>query len=274
LESVVMKVFVISLARAPERRRKMQDKLSALNVPFEIFEATDCCHLTLAERAFVDDAARRKISKFPLVDSEIACWHSHRRIMVEIAENGPEMVTVLEDDAGLSQHFPKVLEAIEQSGLQFDLIDLHRIFRKIEIFYPCCNLCESFDLGRIRYSQMRLTGYVISRRGAQKFLRAVPRFAHMVDKSMKRWWDNGLSYFVLSEPVVMHDDCGCSLIDETRAVRVPYVEADSVYWRAVRLLVKFSDSVQMRVGFPVYLREGRRAARGASSARPADVGKE
>ena len=252
----------------------MQMNLSALNMPFEIFEAADGCDLTRSERAFMDDAARRRVSRFPLSDSEIGCWHSHRRIMLKIAEQGPEIAAVLEDDAGLSQHFPRVLRAIEQSRASFDFIDLHRIFRGMEIFYPCCNLCEGFDLGRIRYLQMRLTGYVISRQGARKFLAGVPRFAHAVDKSMKRWWSNGLSYFVLSQPVVTHDDYGCSLIDGTRALRVPFAEADAIHWRATRLFTRLSDSVRMRIGFPGYLREGRRAAQaGFGSASPTENGR-
>ena len=255
-----VKIVVISLARAPERRRRMRERLSALNLPFVLLEATDGRLLTQEERAFVDDAARRKISRFPLGDGEIGCWHSHRRIMLELAQNGPDMVAVLEDDAGLSHHLPEVLTAIEQSGLAFDFIDLHRKFRNVQTFMPCLDLCTGFELGRIRYSQMDLTGYVVSRQGAQKFLAAVPRFSHAVDKSMKRWWDNGLSYFVLSHPVVTHDDNGQSLIDQTRGNRLPYPDADTLRWRLARFITKLSDSVRSRIGFPAYLREGRRAA--------------
>ena len=80
-----MKLIVISLARAAERRARISSQLDSIGAPFTFLDATDGKELNQFERSFVDHDARKAISEFPLSDGEIGCWHSHRRIMVDIA---------------------------------------------------------------------------------------------------------------------------------------------------------------------------------------------
>lgn len=257
-----MRVILINLARATERRQKMGAQFKALGVPFEILEATDGKHLTDADRALVDHDGRRRITPYPLSDNEIGCCISHCRAMEIIRDSGERMGAIIEDDAALSPDFPRVLQAIENSPAPFDIIDLHRTFKKKEIFVPCRPLLPGFTLGRIGYSHINAQGYVISKEGARKFLSRMPPFNHMVDKEMHRTWANGINLFGLETPVVVHADEGHSYIDESRQhdqpkLRARYPEADRLYWRIQRFLSKLSDSILKRVTFPAYVRQGK-----------------
>jgi len=250
-----VRLKVVSLVRALERRELIGAQLRAISAPFSFLDATDGRELTRFERSFVDDRARKAITAFPLSDGEIGCWHSHRRIMVDLAVNGPDMVAVVEDDVTVLPDFQRVLATIEKSRVAFDLLDLHRVFRPSQTFVPHSNLCEGFDIGWMRYTQMCTTGYVMRREGAIKFLQAVPRFSHAIDKSLKRWWANGLNYFVLSKPIVSVPRNGHSQIDEEgRATRSPYPDAQSPYWRAARLVTRGADSINKRLQFPALMR--------------------
>jgi glycosyl transferase family 25 len=258
-----MRIVVINLARATERRRKMEAQFAGLDVPFEFLEATDGKTITEAERALVDHKHRRRITPYPLTDNEIGCWLSHRRAMELLIASGDEMVAIIEDDARLSPDLPRVLAAIESRRFSFDVIDLHRTMKRGEIFVPCRPLMPGYDLGRIGYTHMNATGYVVSRLGAVRFLTFAKRFVHAVDKEMRRYWANGLDIYGLSRAVVTHADEGFSYIDETRGQDRPrererYPNSDEIYWRAWHSLSKGSDSICKRLAFHAIIRRDKR----------------
>lgn len=262
-----MKVYVINLARATERRQKMQMQADRLGVHLDFIEAVDGKTITDADRALVDHKKRRRITPYPLTDNEIGCWLSHRKAMQRLIDSGDAMAAILEDDAALAVDFPRVLNAIEAQGLPFDVVDLHRNLKKHEIFAVCRQLLPGFSLGRIGYTHMNATGYVMSRQGAEKFLAYAKRFVHAVDKEMHSYWANGLDIFGIETPAILPDDGGYSFIGETRGAghgetRMRYPNADSIYWRMQRRWTRLADSVQKRLLFPAYVRKGRQSRRG------------
>jgi GR25 family glycosyltransferase involved in LPS biosynthesis len=150
-----------------------------------------------------------------------------------------------------------VLDAIENLATDFDFIDLHRTFKKGERFLPCLRLVPGCRLGRIGYTHMNATAYVMSQSGARSFLNHARRFAHAVDKEMHRYWANGLDIYGLEKPVAMQDDGGYSYIDETRGQdrseeRLRYPNADGLYWQLQRRWTKICDSLQKRRAFAAY----------------------
>jgi glycosyl transferase family 25 len=259
-----MRLIVINLARATERRRRIEEQGAALGVTFEFLEATDGGKLTAADRAQVDDDGRRRITPYPMSDGEIGCWLSHLRAMDVLIASGEPMAVILEDDAELTPDFPRVVAAIEVQSGTFDVIDLHRNFKKGEIFVPCRPLLSGYALGRIGYTHMNATAYIISQAGARKFRAHAQKFAHAVDKELHRYWINGLDIYGLEKPVAAQAKGGHSYIDETRAQERPnqrlrYPGADAFYWRFVRWRSKITDSIQKRLAFRAYVK-GKKAA--------------
>ena len=255
-----MRIILINLARAPERRRKMAQQFAALGLNYEILEATDGRMLTDADRALVDHRRRRRITPYPLTDNEIGCWLSHRRAMLELLDSSAPMAMIAEDDARLSVELPSILTAIAALETPFDVVDLHRNFKRGEIFTPSCALLPGNALGRVGYTHMNLTAYVISRAGAEKFTTQAKRFVHAVDKELHRYWANGLDIYGLERPVAEQDDGGHSYIDETRnqnnpAERQHYPKANALPWRARRMLSKLSDSIGKRLAYRQYRRQ-------------------
>lgn len=260
-----MRILVINLTRATDRRTKMEQQAARLGVTIDILEAVDGKMISNAERAMVDHTRRKSITPYPLSDNEIACWLSHKKAMQQLVESKEPMLAVIEDDAELTKDFPRVLEAIEKRAGAFDLIDLHRNFKRGEIFVPCRDLVPGFALGRIGFTHMKATAYVISRAGAERFLKYAKNFAHAVDKEIHRYWANGLDIYGLENPIAAEKDEGHSYIDETRGQNRPqerlrYPDADQLQWRVRRFLTKFSDSVSKRMFFPFYAEKGKRAA--------------
>jgi glycosyl transferase, family 25 len=259
-----MKIYVINLARAFDRRQKMEDQAKRLRLTLDFIEATDGQFLTNQERSLVDLKRRKRVSKYPLTDNEIGCWISHRRAMQRLVDSGDAMATILEDDAKLLEGFCEVLAAVEKRGAAFDFIDLHRLLKKGEIFRTCGPLFSGVTLGRVGLMHMHATSYIMSRAGAQKFLAYSARFVHAVDKEMHRYWANGLDIYGFNKRVVVADDGGFSYIDETRKQdrpkeRLPLRGADTPYAWLQRKREQLGDSVRKRLAFPAYVRRGRKA---------------
>ena len=117
-------------------------------------------------------------------------------------------------------------------------------------------------MGRVGPAHMGAIGYVVSKQGAQKFLDYAPRFAHAVDKEIHRYWANGLDVYGLERPIVTHCDGGRSFIEETReqdspTTRPRYPNADSLYWRAMRLKTRMEDSIHKRAAWQKYAQKGK-----------------
>ena len=252
-----MRIVLISLVRATERRRVMRERFAELGLAYEILDATDGAALTPEQRARVDHAGRKKITRYPLSDNEIGCYFSHLRAMESVAEGSAPMAAILEDDVTLEAGLPRALAAIEAGAAPFDAIDLHRTMKRGEIFAACMTLAPGLELGRIGYTHMNLQGYVLSREGAQRFLARTPRITHAVDKELHRYWANGMDLYGLSRAMVIHADQGQSMIDETRGPRAAYPDADQWRWRLARFGEKVSDSIGKRLAFPGYVRQGR-----------------
>lgn len=249
-----MDVIVINLARATERRTVMEQQLAGFGMQGKFLTATDGRTLSDAEKNSVDHNVRRSISLYPLSNNEIGCWLSHKRAMEQLIASGAPMAAIIEDDARLFPEFATVLKAIEELPFSFDVIDLHRKFKRQEIFIPLRQLTPQNKLGRIGYTHMGAIGYVISRQGAEKFLNSVTRLGHAVDKEMHRYWANGLDLFGLEHPVAEQQDNGYSYIDETRGqdrptARVEYPDARSLHWKIRRRWVQIKDSFQKRMAF-------------------------
>jgi glycosyl transferase family 25 len=209
-----------------------------------------------------DPWRRRWITGYPLTDNEIACYISHLRAMRHLlADAADQMLTVLEDDVLISPDLPAVLQAIETCGKSFDFIDLHRNLKHNEIFAQCHGLLPGYALGRVGYTHMRTLGYVVSRHGAEAFLTRTRLFVHAIDKSLHRYWANGLDIYGLERPVIVPDEVIPSSIDETRERRTAFADARALHWQVARRLTRAADSIAKRLYFPLYVYGGRRTSR-------------
>ena len=249
-----MKAFVINLARAVERRRRMEEQCTSLGLEATFHPAVDIQNFSQETYAIVDRETRRRLGLWPQADAEIACWMSHHQIMQEIAENGPETVAIFEDDAGLSADLPAVLDVLERRPFAFDVVKLNR--RSTKTFIPCERLETGHRVGRVRYHDYGSEGYVITREAARHFIENTPLMMREIDQALSRFWENGLNVFYVDPPVVSHDDQEDSQIErDRRRARKEHKRAEGVFsvtWR--RLTSTISHDIRRRAAFRRLLR--------------------
>ena len=244
-----MKVFVINLERAVERRRRMEEQFASLGLNAAFHRAVDAGELTPEHYAQVDRETRRRLGLWPQADGSVANWMSQRQVIREIVENGPETAAIFEDDAGLSADLPEVLDALKQRPFAFDVVKLNRRSRRT--FIPCERLETGHRVGRVRYHDYGSDGYVITREAARHFLENTPKMMWEIDQALSRFWENGLNVFYVDPPVVSHDEEDDSQIErDRRRARAEHKRAEgviSVAWR--RAMSAVSRDIRRRVAF-------------------------
>ena len=251
-----MRIVVINLERATRRRAEMARQFRALGLPYELKEAIDGRRLSAEHLAQVDWQSRRQLGLPPQANGSIAHWLTHREVLQDLVDNGPDMMAIFEDDAILAPDLPEVLSALEQKRFSFDVVALHRR-RMRPPFLPYVSLTSRHSAGRVRYwASGGAEGIVISRDAARYFLETVPRMVLTVDHELLRYWRTGLNVFHVDPPVVHHGGIDDSQIRADRlAVRKRRRETEgiaAVLWR--RFLTVCSETVQKRVVFRKLMR--------------------
>jgi len=220
--SSVMKIRVINLPRAADRRDAMERQLKGLGLAFEFHQGMDWRELADEDWAEVDLAGRSREGRRALTPGMVGCHLSHRRLLREIADGDAARALVLEDDILLDSSAPTALAAIEASlpARRYDLIFLHRN-RPDRRFVSLFGLNADWRLGLVRYVDFGALAYVVSRSGARKFLQRWPRLRHQADHAMHAYWETGLLTAYLDPPVAFHEGRGAehSLLGETRTER-------------------------------------------------------
>ena len=268
-----MRVVLINLERALARRERMAAEFARVGIDYEIWPATDARLLTVEDREFVDQDTRRRLGLYPIPDGSLANTLSQRAAMLDLVENGPDMMAVIEDDARFAPELPEVLAALEPHSNLFDIVKLQR--RNLRRpFIRTIPLTGENWLGRVRFADFGSDGYVITRDAARRLLDRTPRMVREIDHVLSRFWESGLNVFYVDPPVV-REDGGCdSQIEQTRsAERAAHRRLRRrhpvVLWR--RLTATIHNDLERRLAFR-RLHRSDRAAFASASGRPALTG--
>lgn len=232
-----MKVFVLNLARCPERMVRVKARLDELGVPFERLEGIDDSQMDEAEK-------RRSVSRLgwwccslrPITRGQIGCTLSHQLAYRRMIAEGLGHACVLEDDVVLDARFPEVLHALEtavdDTRPQVVLMCDHAEGR-MEI--PAGH--DDFSLERVEEA-MYAEGYVLTRKAAEQILEANYPL-RVMDDIWGRWVRQGRIELYLARPTVCTQTSpvdGGSTIVSASIVRSRLSLGGKLWWDVRRLV--------------------------------------
>lgn len=166
-------IWVINLARCPDRREKMSRRLDELGLEYEFFDGVDGALLTADQiaKVYKPTAAFERLGR-ELHPNEIGCALSHIRVYEMMIAKRLEELLVLEDDIDLYDGLPLVLES-RRDWLPPD-------WRLVNFAHDMCEpvpLKEIAVPGLLGYRVCgfdslvaRLGAYLIHRKGAEALL--------------------------------------------------------------------------------------------------------
>jgi glycosyl transferase family 25 len=181
-------IFVINLARQPERRARMMRLLQEMGLRPRIFEATDGRALDPSTYDFWLNHPRRRL----LNPGEIGCMISHVGVWRQIVAEGAPCAVVLEDDLCLASTFADVVRAAGElfapasrglngvSLLRLETERGHVVIRNRSTVAVGDHTCHRM----LRRGAFRTGAYVVSRAAAIRLVSAAERLHHSIDAEM------------------------------------------------------------------------------------------
>jgi len=129
-----MRIFLLNLRSAIERKQRIVGQLNKLGLPFELFEAVYGKEVPDETAAlYYDMEFYHNRPKF-YTPGQVGCTLSHYFIYKKIVEEKIPVTFVLEDDMVLTDDLPEVLNAIEKQIKKDEVIMIYyQCFHTIEL---------------------------------------------------------------------------------------------------------------------------------------------
>ena len=164
-------VYVINLARSPERRAFMADICARAGVTPVFVAAVDgrACRSQRPPRAALSRA-------------EVALILSHRKTWRRLLSGDDEFAVILEDDAHLGAGFAALLDA-DWRSFDFDAVKLETMLDVVWLTRNGAPFAGR-TLRRLGAEHLGAAGYLISRDGARKMLAATRGLTEPVDQTL------------------------------------------------------------------------------------------
>jgi glycosyl transferase, family 25 len=188
--------FYLNLDQEAARRRCIEEQLAEAGIPAERIEAVDGSRPLPPEVSLYFDA------KHVMDAGALGCYASHIKAWEQITRKALPSGLVLEDDAILPAGLAGLLaEIVAALPTHWDMVHLGT--------EPDRAVCEIAKVGSrkiVQFSRVPpgAVGYLVSKAGAAKLLRAKPR-RWPIDTDTRRPWVFGLNVYGVVAPPIGHN---------------------------------------------------------------------
>lgn len=190
-----MRVYVINMKKHADRRTATIEKLSAVGIEFEFFDAItgeEAIERELFDAIDEDEFLLNTGRK--ITPGEIGCYASHRELWRQCGKLDQSFV-IMEDDFKLLDGFVDALmvaeSIIDQAGFIRLQTDLRAKKKKVITV-------DEFELCRFTKPPHGLMCYCIAADVARRFVEATRVLDEPVDIFTKKYWNHGQSMYVLT----------------------------------------------------------------------------
>jgi glycosyl transferase family 25 len=196
-----MKLVVISLERALDRRARMREQLDALGLEFEFFDAIDASKGQLVGVSRYNEACALRMLGHALLPAEVGCFASHYLLWKHCAESG-EPIIVMEDDLELGPLFAKLPILLKAPLQRYGFIRLAglvpRSSQNIE------RLPDGFRVVRYFKGPRGTQCYALDPKAARALLKKAEMWIDAVDLYVDAFWIHGVSSYAVLPSQVGH----------------------------------------------------------------------
>lgn len=248
----MVKVFVISLKSSIERRGRILSRLEQLGMECEFVDGIDLRNADIFCHPRYDGEKRRLYFGRDLQPGELGCLLSHRMVYEIMVARAVPHALVLEDDAGLEDDLPDVLDQLIQSPVAWDLI---RFLDKKKVYRKKCRRIGMIDdiheLSRLPTNSGGAYGYLLNQRAAARLLELMEKNWLQNDVLHSRSWLTGLDVYILRPSPVTHpleDDestIGASRFDK----QIQLSGWKRIVHPFARFVMKFQDQLMKRIHY-------------------------
>lgn len=208
-----LKVLLINLPRSTDRRARMEQRLSALGLDYEILPGVDGRAQREQLLPTVDVAAFERHVGRDVLPGEIGCYHSHLQAWQRFLASDAQVLLVLEDDMVFHDDFVDALRIALRGRAHWDMLKLAKIRAKQPV---CQGSLGPYRLNAYIGAATGFGAYLVQRETAQRVLPALLPITAPVDRELEQVHRHDIRHFGL-EPFPSHpQDEGQSTITGER----------------------------------------------------------
>jgi len=183
------KVVVISLPDAADRRAAFTERARGTTIHWSWFDA----HRELAPGLTHDRDEAIVAKGRPMYSGELGCYSSHYAAWQVFLESGAPQMLVLEDDTIVDWGFLERLVAVDLEAAGVPYIRLYA--KRLCAFRLVLRNAVAQQRSLIEYLDRPLgtQGYIMTREGAERFVRHCRRVRRPLDDELDRSWEHGVA---------------------------------------------------------------------------------
>ena len=246
-----IRIFVINRKKDADRRADMSERLNALGLAHEFFEAVDGHNMDALEAPEYDGPKRRLYFGRDLSVGEIGCLLSHRAVYKKIVDEQIPLTLILEDDTHFKPEFPDVLQAIIETAGKWDMVrflDRQKIFKAPHRILKQLN--EKYALARVRGVPGGAYAYLLTSHAADTLLSKTQKNSVQIDIVHGRHWETGLNALVTKPSPVSPDfDIPSTIGDSRFDKEITVTGLTRLIFPIFRFCFKINSSLRSRAYF-------------------------
>jgi glycosyl transferase family 25 len=236
-------IWVVSLARATDRREFVDRAFREADLPFEIVPAVDGRALSAAEVAVY--SSRRAMFDYgrELTRGLFACALSHLRVLQRMVDERVPEVLVFEDDTRPTAAFATILRERDSFPPDRDVVTFHSLFDWASpVAVDGRNIVVDHRVCRYERTPMGTQAYLITLPAAERVLDVAYPVSLPPDELLYRPRPAALRVYGIEPSPVVHEE----FVSEVRAPAPP-LRVHGPATRAALEAVRFSGRVRRRV---------------------------
>ncbi len=181
-------MVVISLPDAADRRAAFADRARVTSIPWTWFDA----HRELAPGLTHEPDEAIVAKGRPMYPGELGCYSSHYAAWSMFLESGASRMLVLEDDTIVDWGFLETLVTVDlqAAGVHYLKLYAERPCALREVLRHAIE--QQRTLVEFLDRPLGTQGYVVTREGAERFVRHCRRVMRPLDNELDRSWEHGV----------------------------------------------------------------------------------
>ncbi|MDO9568511.1 MAG: glycosyltransferase family 25 protein [Hydrogenophaga sp.] len=193
-------VLLINLPRSTDRRARMERRMAALGLDYELMPAVDGRNRLEELLPSVDVAAFERHVGRDVLPGEIGCYHSHLRAWRHFLASDAQVLLVLEDDMVFHDDFADALRTALRGRAHWDMLKLSKIRAKQPV---CQGLLGPYRLNAYIGAATGFGAYLVQRETAQRLLPRLLPIRAPIDRELEQVQRHDIRHFGL-EPFPSH----------------------------------------------------------------------
>ena len=206
--------YIISLARAKDRRRSITALLDADKVQYELTDAVDGEQLDLNNctppvrqdicfERYVHRPKKGHEGSLVLSKGQVGCALSHIGLWKRMIAEQTPVALIMEDDARWQPDFWRIAEQLPAIEWHWDAVLLCGVTagRHKRVI---CKLSDTRELVRYHRLGRRTTAYMVTLAGAKKLCRQFNEITGPIDIVWKDHWHTDMAFYEVAPPMSDH----------------------------------------------------------------------